>query len=92
MDTFTSVLAGIATFAVLGNLAHNLGITDIRKVVNGGIGLAFVSYPDALAKIEFIPQVSLIKPNFIVKLLNDNNFFFSSSFRPCSSSCFLSWD
>lgn len=59
MDTFTSILGGITTFAVLGNLAHNLGITDISKVVAGGVGLAFVSYPDALAKIEFVPQVSL---------------------------------
>lgn len=58
MDTFTSILGGITTFAVLGNLAHNLGIQDISKVVSGGVGLAFVSYPDALAKIEFIPQVN----------------------------------
>lgn len=57
MDTFTSLLGGVTTFAVLGNLAHNLGIKDVGKVVSSGVGLAFVSYPDALAKIEFIPQV-----------------------------------
>lgn len=57
MDTFTSVLGGITTFGILGNLAHNLGIEDVGKVVSGGVGLAFVSYPDALAKMEYVPQV-----------------------------------
>lgn len=57
MDTFTSILGGVTTFAVLGNLAYNLGIDDIGKVVSGGVGLAFISYPDAIAKIEYLPQV-----------------------------------
>lgn len=65
LDTFTSILGGITTFAVLGNLAHNLGIQDIGKVVAGGVGLAFVSYPDALVKIEFVPQVSEIIADFV---------------------------
>lgn len=60
LDTVTSLLAGFTIFAILGNLAHNLGISDISKVVKSGTGLAFISYPDAISKIEFVPQVIII--------------------------------
>lgn len=60
MDTFTSLLGGITIFAILGNLAHNLGVKDISKVVKSGSGLAFISYPDAISKIDFVPQVKKI--------------------------------
>jgi hypothetical protein len=40
MDTFTSLLAGVITFAILGNLAHELNL-DVEQVVQGGTGLAF---------------------------------------------------
>ncbi|XP_050737516.1 sodium-dependent nutrient amino acid transporter 1-like isoform X2 [Eriocheir sinensis] len=55
-DTLTSLLAGVTIFAILGNLAHDLD-TDIKDVVRGGGGLAFVSYPDALAKFTWAPQL-----------------------------------
>jgi solute carrier family 6 amino acid transporter-like protein 5/7/9/14 len=59
LDTFTSLLAGFTIFGILGNLAHNLGETDLTKVLSsGGSGLAFVSYPDAIAKFESVPQVN----------------------------------
>jgi hypothetical protein len=60
LDTFTSLLAGCTVFAILGNLAYELGEEDIGNVVQGGPGLAFVSYPDAIAKFEAVPQVSEI--------------------------------
>jgi len=56
MDTFTSLLAGFTIFAVLGNLAHELGV-PVKDVVRGGNGLAFISYPDAIAKFNWVPQV-----------------------------------
>lgn len=56
MDTGTSLLAGITIFGILGNLAHNLE-KPIELVVKSGTGLAFISYPDAIAKFEFYPQV-----------------------------------
>lgn len=56
-DTFTSLLAGFTIFAILGNLAHNLG-TDIPSVAGKGPALAFASYPLAISKFEFVPQVS----------------------------------
>ncbi|XP_065093536.1 sodium-dependent nutrient amino acid transporter 1 isoform X3 [Ochlerotatus camptorhynchus] len=57
LDTFTSLLGGITIFSILGNLAHNLGIEDISKVVKSGTGLAFISYPDAIAKFDVVPQL-----------------------------------
>lgn len=57
LDTFTSLMAGLTIFAILGNLAHNLGIDDINTVIKGGTGLAFISYPDAISKFEVVPQV-----------------------------------
>lgn len=58
LDTFTSLISGITIFAVLGNLAYELGQDDITQVINsGGTGLAFISYPDAIAKYPFVPQV-----------------------------------
>ena len=56
MDTFTSFLAGITIFAILGNLAHESG-KNVTDVVSAGTGLAFVSYPDAIAKFQYVPQV-----------------------------------
>ncbi|KAM0724566.1 Sodium-dependent nutrient amino acid transporter 1 [Formica fusca] len=57
LDTFTSLMAGCTIFGILGNLAHEMGTTDIAKVVRGGIGLAFISYPDALSRFTFVPQL-----------------------------------
>jgi len=56
MDTFTSFLAGITIFSILGNLAHETG-KNVSDVVSAGTGLAFVSYPDAIAKFDMIPQL-----------------------------------
>ena len=52
----TSVLSGVIIFGILGNLAYERGTTDIKSVVKGGAGLAFISYPDAIAKFQFLPQ------------------------------------
>lgn len=57
LDTVTSMVAGCTIFGILGNLAYELGIEDISKVVKSGAGLAFISYPDAIAKFQVIPQV-----------------------------------
>ncbi|XP_060654099.1 sodium-dependent nutrient amino acid transporter 1 [Drosophila nasuta] len=57
LDTFTSMLSGVIIFGILGNLAYENNTTDISKVVNGGPGLAFISYPDAIAKFKVLPQL-----------------------------------
>ena len=55
-DTFTSILAGITIFSILGNLAHETN-QPIENVVKGGTGLAFISYPEAISKFDVVPQV-----------------------------------
>lgn len=57
MNLIVSVVAGCIIFAILGNLALETGTTDIKHVVKGGTGLAFISYPDAIAKFDFAPQL-----------------------------------
>ncbi|KAL4712294.1 hypothetical protein ACJJTC_004056 [Scirpophaga incertulas] len=58
LDTLTSLLSGITIFGIIGNLAYQLNYTDISQVVgSGGASLAFVSYPDAIAKSPFLPQL-----------------------------------
>ncbi|XP_055844970.1 sodium-dependent nutrient amino acid transporter 1-like [Episyrphus balteatus] len=69
LDTFTSILAGVTMFGVLGNLAHNLNIENISEVVRSGTGLAFISYPDAIAKFEFIPQIFAVSFFFMMFVL-----------------------
>ncbi|XP_070702268.1 sodium- and chloride-dependent neutral and basic amino acid transporter B(0+)-like [Pempheris klunzingeri] len=46
----TSVFAGFAIFSILGHMAHIYG-KPIGEVVKDGFGLAFIAYPDALAKL-----------------------------------------
>ena len=55
-DTFTSLLAGTVIFSILGHLAHELDL-PVDQVVKSGAGLAFVSYPEVLAKFDFVPQL-----------------------------------
>lgn len=64
MDTLTSLMAGLTIFGILGNLAHELGTDDIANVVRGGTGLAFISYPDAIAKFTWMPQVYAIEKKY----------------------------
>ena len=45
-------------FSVLGFLSHELK-THVEDVVTSGPGLAFVTYPSALAKIPFAPFWSI---------------------------------
>ncbi|XP_015112352.1 sodium-dependent nutrient amino acid transporter 1 [Diachasma alloeum] len=57
LDTLTSFMAGCTIFGILGNLAYEMGTDDIGSVVRGGSGLAFISYPDALGRFSFVPQL-----------------------------------
>ncbi|XP_043260673.1 sodium-dependent nutrient amino acid transporter 1-like isoform X2 [Colletes gigas] len=57
MDLATSLIAGTTIFGILGNLAHESGKDDISTVVRGGTGLAFISYPEALARFTVVPQL-----------------------------------
>lgn len=49
-DCATSFLAGFVVFSVLGFLAVKTH-TSVDKVVSGGLGLAFVTYPTAIVRL-----------------------------------------
>lgn len=55
MDYLTSLLAGLIIFGILGHLSHVMGV-DITDVTKSYMGLAFIAYPETIAKFEFIPQ------------------------------------
>ncbi|KFM82492.1 Sodium- and chloride-dependent glycine transporter 2, partial [Stegodyphus mimosarum] len=67
LDFATSVMAGVVIFAVLGNMSTDMGI-DISKVAKGGQGLAFVTYPEALARLP-VPQLWSVLFFFMLFLL-----------------------
>ncbi|KAH0819792.1 hypothetical protein GEV33_003000 [Tenebrio molitor] len=69
LDTFTSLLSGVTIFGILGNLAHNLGVTPDKVINSGGTGLAFISYPDAIAKMEAVPWLFAILFFFMLFVL-----------------------
>lgn len=55
-DTVTSIISGLVIFSVLGAMAHDLGTVGVEDVVQSGPGLAFVAYPEALARLP-VPQL-----------------------------------
>lgn len=57
LDTFTSFIAGCTIFGILGNLAYTTGSEDVSTVVRAGTGIAFISYPEALSRFTFVPQL-----------------------------------
>lgn len=50
MDTLTSLIAGITVFSVLGYLSEITGKEVADIVGSGGTGIAFISYPAAIAE------------------------------------------
>ncbi|XP_073819734.1 sodium-dependent nutrient amino acid transporter 1-like [Musca autumnalis] len=69
IDSLTSLLAGCIIFGILGNLAHETQTTDISSVVKGGAGLAFISYPEAIAKFKYLPQLFAVLFFFMLLVL-----------------------
>ena len=55
-DSGFAVFAGVAVFATLGFMAQAQGV-GVDEVVTSGIGLAFVSYPQAISELPFLSSV-----------------------------------
>lgn len=58
LDTLTSIIAGVTIFGILGNLARQLNVKVPDVINSGGTSLAFISYPDAIAKLDYVPWVN----------------------------------
>lgn len=54
INCLTSFFAGFVVFSCLGFMAHENGL-PVEDVVDSGTGLAFVAYPEALAKMPASP-------------------------------------
>ncbi|XP_046834416.1 sodium- and chloride-dependent glycine transporter 1-like [Vespa crabro] len=61
----TSFFAGLVIFSVIGFLAHELDV-PVASVVDQGAGLAFIVYPEVVARLPVAPLWSLL---FFVMLL-----------------------
>ncbi|XP_066249630.1 sodium-dependent nutrient amino acid transporter 1-like [Euwallacea similis] len=69
LDTFTSLLSGTTIFGILGNLAYEMGQEPADVVSSGGTGLAFISYPEAIAKFKYVPWLFAILFFFMLFVL-----------------------
>ncbi|ENN80479.1 hypothetical protein YQE_03083, partial [Dendroctonus ponderosae] len=65
VNTFTSVLAGVVTFSILGHLAHEQNV-NVGDVVKSGPGLVFLTYPEVVLKLPGAPFWAII---FFIMLL-----------------------
>lgn len=73
VNTFTSLLAGVVTFSILGHLAVEQGV-EVANVVKSGPGLVFLTYPEVILKLPGAPFWSAL---FFVMLLVREEFCMS---------------
>ncbi|XP_070552983.1 sodium- and chloride-dependent glycine transporter 1-like [Ptychodera flava] len=59
LNCATSVFAGFAIFSVLGFMAYETG-QDVEDVVDSGVGLTFIAYPEALSRLPVSPLWSIL--------------------------------
>ncbi|XP_002730914.1 sodium- and chloride-dependent glycine transporter 1-like [Saccoglossus kowalevskii] len=59
VNSGTSIYGGLAIFSIVGFMSHELD-QPIDSVVTSGPGLAFVAYPEALARIPLAPLWSIL--------------------------------
>nr|CAI5822967.1 unnamed protein product [Callosobruchus analis] len=70
LDTFTSLLSGATIFGILGNLAYEMGVEPSEVISKiDGTSLAFISYPDAIGKFQFVPWLFAIMFFFMLFVL-----------------------
>ncbi|KAA0191187.1 hypothetical protein HAZT_HAZT012087 [Hyalella azteca] len=56
-DLVVSIIASVAVFAVLGAMAHELGLRDVANLPDMGESLALVVYPSAIGSALPVPHL-----------------------------------
>ncbi|BES95385.1 transporter [Nesidiocoris tenuis] len=79
VNTLTSLLAGVCTFAVLGNIALEQN-TSVDMVVNSGPGLVFLTYPEVVLKLPGATMWAVIFFLMLITLGVDSEFCLVESF------------
>ncbi|XP_015607712.1 sodium- and chloride-dependent glycine transporter 1 isoform X2 [Cephus cinctus] len=69
----TSFFAGLVIFSVIGFLAHELNV-PVASVVDQGAGLAFIVYPEVVARLPVAPVWSLLFFLMLLTLGLDSQF------------------
>ena len=69
----TSIFSGFVVFSIIGYLAHELEV-PVTEVVNEGVGLAFMVYPEVVSRLPISPFWSFMFFLMLITLGLDSQF------------------
>ncbi|KAH7638851.1 hypothetical protein HUG17_2884 [Dermatophagoides farinae] len=69
----TSIFSGFVVFSIIGYLAHEMDVA-VDEVVDQGVGLAFIVYPEVVARLPISPFWSFLFFFMLITLGLDSQF------------------